>query len=275
MSNTGDTYRSLAELPATDTMPVMFVGHGNPMNAISDNPFSRSWVEVGESIPRPNAVLCVSAHWLTPGSTQVTAMEMPKTIHDFGGFPKALFEQQYPAPGAPGYAEKTIELIRKAEVIADYEWGLDHGTWSVLIKMFPDADIPVYQLSIDYAKEPQYHYDLSLEIKALRDRGVLVIGSGNLVHNLSAIQWGGEPFDWATEFDEAMKRFIDDGDDQGVVDFKKLGTLARTAHPTVDHFLPLIYSLGLKDSRDEIEYFNDEFDMSSVSMRSFVARPGS
>jgi len=275
MADTTGTYRSLTELPATDTMPVLFVGHGNPMNAISDNPFSRSWAAVGERIPRPNAVLCISAHWLTPGSTQVTAMDMPKTIHDFGGFPRVLFEQQYPAPGAPDYAEKTIELIRKAEVIEDYEWGLDHGTWSVLIKMFPDADIPVYQLSIDYAKDPQYHYDLSREIKALRDRGVLVVGSGNLVHNLSAIRLEGEPLDWAIEFDEVMKGLIDRGNDQGVVDFQELGSLARTAHPTIDHFLPLVYALGLKDGRDEIEYFNDEFDMSSVSMRSFIARPGS
>lgn len=274
MADTTGTYRSLTELPATDTMPVLFVGHGNPMNAISDNPFSRSWAVVGDRIPRPSAILCVSAHWLTPGSTQVTAMDMPKTIHDFGGFPRALFEQQYPAPGAPDYAEKTVELIRKAEVIADYEWGLDHGTWSVLIKMFPDADIPVYQLSIDYAKDPRYHYALSQEIKALRDRGVLVMGSGNLVHNLSAIQLEGEPFDWAIEFDEVMTGLIDDGNDQGVVDFQELGRLARTAHPTIDHFLPLVYALGLKDSRDEIEYFNDEFDMSSVSMRSFIARPG-
>ena len=273
MPSTGDTYQSLSDLPDTDTMPVMFVGHGNPMNAISDNVFSRSWTQVGERLARPNAILCISAHWLTPGTTQVTAMDMPRTIHDCGGVPRMLFEQQYPAPGSPGYAEKTIELVRKAEVIADYQWGLDHGTWSVLIKMFPAADVPVYQLSIDYDKAAQYHYEMAKELRALRDKGVLIVGSGNLVHNLSALKWEGDPYDWAIEFDAVMASLIDERNDQGVVDFQKLGSLARTAHPTNDHFLPLLYTLGLKGDHEQIEYFNDEFDLSSISMRSFIAMP--
>ena len=269
---TSDDYKILADLPSTDTMPLIFVGHGSPMNAITDNAFTRGWVAVGESIPRPQAILCISAHWLTPGSTQVTAMDVPKTIHDFGGFPKELFEQEYPAPGTPEYAAKTIELIRKTEVIADYTWGLDHGTWSVLTKMFPEADVPTYQLSMDWAQEPRYHYELARELKALRDKGVLIIGSGNLVHNLQRLEMDGEPFDWAVEFDQKMTALLDDRNDDEIVDFLKLGELTKLAHPTHEHFLPMMYALGLKDPTEEIEYFNDEFVMSSISMRSFVAR---
>ena len=273
MPRTSQYYRSLIDLPDTDTMPVMFVGHGNPMNAISDNVFSQTWRRVGECLPRPNGILCISAHWLTPGTTQVTAMEMPRTIHDFGGFPKLLFEQLYPEPGAPGYAERTIELIKKAEVISDYQWGLDHGTWSVLIKMFPAADVPVYQLSIDYGKPAEYHYETARELKALRDKGVLIVGSGNMVHNLSAIRWDGDPYEWAIEFDAVVASLIDERNDRDVVAFQSLGSLAQIAHPTHEHFIPLIYPLGLKDSNEQIEYFNDEFDLSSISMRSFVAKP--
>jgi len=254
-------------------MPFMFVGHGSPMNAIEDNVFSRNWSAMGRKVPRPSAILCVSAHWLTPGSTQVLATDVPRTIHDFGGFPAELYEKRYPAPGAPDHAEKTIALIRKAEAIADYSRGLDHGTWSVLIRMYPEADIPTYQLSIDYAQPPQYHYELAQDLRALRDHGVLVIGSGNLVHNLRALRVGAAPFDWAEEFDQRMAGLITAGDDAGVVDFLRMGPIARLAHPTHDHFLPLIYALGLRGQRDAIEYFNDEVVMSSVSMRSIVARP--
>lgn len=267
-------FKTLSQLPETDTMPFMFVGHGSPMNAITDNEFSRQWAATGKSLPGPKAILCISAHWLTPGSTQVTAMDLPKTIHDFGGFPKALFDAQYPAPGAPDYAQKTIELIRKAEVVADYEWGLDHGTWSVLIKMFPDADVPVYQLSIDYAKEPRYHYELARELYDLRNKGVLILGSGNLVHNLRTLTMDeGEQYDWAIEFDETMTSFMDNGDDNGVVDFLKMGTLAKLAHPTHDHFLPLIYALGLRSEKDRIEYFNSKILAGSISMKSIIAHP--
>jgi len=266
-------FKTLSALPETETMPFMFVGHGSPMNAITDNAFSRNWAAMGEQVPRPSAILCISAHWLTPGSTQVTAMDMPRTIHDFGGFPKKLFDQQYAAPGAPDYARKTIELIRKAEVIADYEWGLDHGTWSVLLKMFPKADVPVYQLSIDYAKEPRYHYELARDLNELRNKGVLILGSGNIVHNLRTINLDGTLYDWAIEFDQTMKSLMDTRDDAKVVDFLSLGTLAKLAHPTHDHFLPLIYALGLRTDRDHIEHFNDEVIAGSISMRSIIARP--
>lgn len=266
-------YNALANLPATDTMPIIFVGHGSPMNAITDNEFSRSWKTIGKSLARPQAILCVSAHWLTPGSTQVTAMEVPKTIHDFGGFPKELFDQQYPAPGTPEYAAKTIELIRKTEVIADYQWGLDHGTWSVLMSMFPKADIPTYQISMDWAQHPRYHYELAKELKELRNKGVLVIGSGNLVHNLQQLKMDGEPFDWAIEFDQKITALLDDRNDDEIVDFLDFGELATLAHPIHDHFLPMLYALGLKDPAEEIEYFNDEITMSSISMKSFITRP--
>ena len=254
-------------------MPLIFVGHGNPMNAIEDNRFSRTWTELGRTLPRPTAILAISAHWLTPGSTQVTAMDVPRTIHDFGGFPRELFEMQYAAPGTPEYAQQTIDLIRKTEVIADYRWGLDHGTWSVLAKMYPEADVPTYQLSIDWSKGPEYHYELAKELKKLRERGVMIVGSGNMVHNLQMIKPGDEPFDWAAEFDERITRALDSRDDSQIVDFQEMGAVSQLAHPTIDHFLPLMYAIGLKGSDEELTYFNDAFDYSSISMRSFVASP--
>jgi 4,5-DOPA dioxygenase extradiol len=268
-------HQNLIELPRSETMPFIFVGHGNPMNAILDTEYGREWTRIWSELSRPNAILCISAHWLTPGSTQVTAMDIPKTIHDFGGFPKELFDQQYPALGAPGYAQKTIELIRKTEVIEDFRWGLDHGTWSVLMKMFPNADIPVYQLSMDYNRKPQYHFNLAKQLSELRDHGVLVIGSGNLVHNLGMLGSGSGGNDWAIEFDELMKSYIDKGDQQSVVDFLKMGPIARLAHPTHEHFLPLLYSLGLRTEKDELTYFNDSFDFGTISMRSVLATPAS
>ncbi len=264
-------HQKLIELPLTPTMPFIFVGHGNPMNAILDTSYGREWSRIGQELPRPSAILCISAHWLTPGSTQVTAVDMPRTIHDFGGFPQELFDVDYPAPGAPDYARKTIELIKKTEVIEDYRWGLDHGTWSVLNKMYPLADIPVYQLSIDYNREPQYHYDLARDLIELRNHGVLIIGSGNLVHNLRDI--GGPTTDWALEFDGQMTANIDANDHQSVIDFMKLGPLAQKAHPTHDHFLPLLYSLGLRTENDNLTYFNDSFEYGTLSMRSVLATP--
>jgi 4,5-DOPA dioxygenase extradiol len=256
------------EQPSTDKMPVLFVGHGNPMNAIIRNEFHNTWQQLGKELPRPKAILSVSAHWLTRG-TFVTAMENPKTIHDFGGFPKELFDQQYPAPGAPDLASVTMQLVKTAEVKDDYQWGLDHGTWSVLLPMYPKADIPVFQLSIDYYKPPQYHYELAQQLKELRRKGVLIIGSGNIVHNLGMVDFEGKTvFSWAQEFDEKMKGFISAGDHQGVIQYDKLGNIAKMAVPTNDHFLPLIYTLGLQDKKDEISYFNDRIDLGSVSMRS-------
>jgi len=248
-------------------MPVLFVGHGNPMNAIEENEFSKTWADIGTRLPIPKAILCVSAHWLTSG-TKVTAMEKPQTIHDFGGFPQDLFDVQYPSPGSPELAAETKKIITKTQVELDYEWGLDHGCWSVLNKMFPAANIPVYQLSIDYYKEPQYHYDLAKELAVLRKKGVLIIGSGNIVHNLRLVKWQDTAYDWAIEFDTKMKAFIENGDHQSVVKYKDLGKAAELSVPTNDHFLPLLYSLALKEKNEAPAFFNEKNTMGSVSMRS-------
>ncbi len=259
-------------LKPSHRMPLMFVGHGNPMNAILDNEFSRTWKSVGKTLPRPKAILSISAHWITRNSSRVTAMEKPETIHDFGGFPDELYAQQYPAPGSPNFAAATQQLVDHPKLALDYEWGLDHGTWSVLKPMFPLADIPVYQLSIDYEKPPRYHFDLGERLKPLRSRGVLVIGSGNLVHNLSAMRWKEPPYEWAIEFDRKIAGWIESGDRDAVVNFQKLGALASRAHPTIDHYLPLLYVMGMRDEEDNLEYFNDSFDLASVSMRSALFR---
>src|ERR1035437_3955591 len=204
------------EKPAEDKMPLLFVGHGNPMNAIEKNEYHNSWVELGKTLPKPKAILCISAHWFING-TKVTAMEKPKTIHDFGGFPQELFDVQYPVNGSPEFAKETQTLITKTKVQSDLDWGLDHGTWSVLLPMYPNADIPVFQLSIDYTQPPQFHYDLAKELSVLRKKGVLIIGSGNIVHNLGMIDWGGKVYDWAIEFDEKIKTFINSGDHSSII----------------------------------------------------------
>ncbi len=253
--------------PAEEKMPVLFVGHGNPMNAIEKNEYHNRWTEMGKSLPRPKAILVVSAHWLTNG-TKVTAMEKPRTIHDFGGFPQELFDAQYPAPGAMDFAEEAKLLIKKTTVQSDLEWGLDHGTWSVLLPMYPKADIPVFQLSIDYSQPPQYHYDLAKELSALRKKGVLIIGSGNIVHNLGMIDWGGKAYDWAIEFDEKIKNYINDGNHSAIINYEKMGKIAQLAVPTNDHYLPLLYSLALQEKNESLSYFNAKCEMGSMSMRS-------
>lgn len=256
--------------PATDVMPALFVGHGNPMNAILHNEFNEKWRQLGEQLPKPKAILSVSAHWLTRG-TYVTAMERPKTIHDFGGFPKELFDAQYPAPGAPDIAATTIGLVKDVVIKEDHQWGLDHGTWSVLLPMYPKADIPVFQLSIDYYQAPQYHYDLAMQLAELRKKGVMIIGSGNIVHNLRMIDFEGKrKFDWADEFDEKIKNFIENGNDDAVINYHKLGSIADMAVPTNDHYLPLLYSLAVKGKKDEVAFFNDKMDAGSISMRSLL-----
>lgn len=256
----------------SETMPLLFVGHGNPMNAIEDNVFSRAWKEIGMRLPTPQAILSISAHWLTRG-TKVLSVEKPETIHDFGGFPHELYEQQYPAPGAPQLAKETQQLAVKHHISLDDNWGFDHGTWSVLKQMFPKADIPVYQLSIDYSQPMNYHYELAQELKSLRRKGVMVIGSGNIVHNLQAIDfYKNKPYDWALEFDAKISAWLENGDRYSIIEFQKLGSLAKLAHPTYDHFLPLLYILGLKNNNEYPEFFNTMFDMSSVSMRSLVYR---
>ena len=255
----------------SEKMPALFVGHGNPMYAITDNIYRTAWAELGKKIIQPQAILCISAHWLTRG-TSVCMVEKPKTIHDFGGFPKELFQQQYPAPGSKELAGLVIETIKYTNINKDFEWGLDHGAWSVLKNMYPKADIPVFQMSIDYSKPAEYHYQLGKELSFLRTKGVLIIGSGNVVHNVSKARWGSksEPYDWAIEFDGFVKKNIENYNPQALIDFQKLGELAELAHPTNEHYLPLLYTIGLRDEKDKPEFFNDQIDMGSMSMMSVV-----
>jgi len=263
-------FSHLASMPATERMPALFVGHGSPMNAIEDNVYSKKWREMGSKLSTPKAILCVSAHWMTRGKTKVTMMEKPKTIHDFGGFPQALFDAQYPAPGSPEFGKLTIDTVKKIHIEEDEQWGLDHGTWSILMQMFPKANIPVYQLSLDLSQTTAFHFELANELKSLREKGVMIIGSGNMVHNLRMLSFDGKKFDWAIEFDAKMAAFIDAKNYQGVVDYQKLGNIATYAHPTNEHFLPLLYTLGVADTKDEMRYFNTGIDMGSISMRSVV-----
>ncbi|MBS1904001.1 MAG: 4,5-DOPA dioxygenase extradiol [Bacteroidetes bacterium] len=251
----------------TERMPVVFMGHGSPMNTLEDNEYTRTWHTIAASIPTPKAILCISAHWLTHG-TAVTAMEHPKTIHDFYGFPESLSKFEYPAPGSPEWAAETRKQIHSTDVILDkQEWGLDHGTWSVLAQMYSKANIPVYQLSIDFYKGGQYHYDLGKELRALRERGVLIMGSGNVVHNLRLIRWEGGAYEWATEFDSKVKELLDKGDHQSLIDYKNLGKAAELSVPTPDHYFPLLYTMGAADQKDTHTYFNEGADLGSMSMR--------
>jgi 4,5-DOPA dioxygenase extradiol len=261
-----------APLSSTGQMPVLFLGHGNPMNAIEENEFVSGWREIGKSLPRPNAILCISAHWETRG-TLVTAMEKPPTIHDFGGFPKALFEVEYRAPGSPLLANETKRILNKTEVGLDEKWGLDHGAWTVIKHLYPDADIPVVQLSLDYYQAPQYHYDLAKELSALRAKGVLIIGSGNIVHNLGMVSWEninvpGYGYDWAIEADEKMKKFVLSGDHKALINYKSQGRAFNLAIPTPDHFLPLLYTLALKEENETVTIFNDRAIAGSLTMTS-------
>ena len=253
-------------------MPVLFIGHGSPMNGIEDNEFSRTWTKFGKEIPRPEAVLVISAHWLTKG-THITAMENPKTIHDFGGFPQALFEVQYPAKGNPVLAKETASLIISTDIGLDHDWGLDHGTWTVVRHMYPNADIPVLQLSIDYHRPAQYHYDLAKQLSALRKKGVLIIGSGNMIHNLRMIDrknmnTSNFGFDWAVEMNETFKNKISENDHKSLINYQGLGEKAKLAIPTPDHYYPLIYSLALQDDKDDVLFFNDKMVGGSLNMTS-------
>ena len=256
-------------LKSTAKMPVLFLGHGSPMNAIEDNTFSRSWQQIAKAMPRPLAVLCISAHWETRG-TYVTAMQRPPTIHDFGGFPPALFDVQYPAPGDPALAMATKNAITKTSVETDMNWGLDHGCWSVLKHMYPEADVPVIQLSLDYSQPPRYHFELAGQLSALREKGVLVIGSGNMVHNLRVIDWHkpDDGFDWAKEANTKIMKLILDGDFKQLFNYKSLGPEVEQSVPTPEHFLPLIYALGLKEKNEGIAVFNDKLVMGAISMTS-------
>jgi len=248
------------------TMPALFVGHGSPTNAVETNEFSAAWAEVGRALQKPTAILCISAHWVTDG-TRATAMNKPKTIHDFYGFPQKLYTMQYPAEGSPALARLTEQTLQKTHVEMDFNWGLDHGTWSVLCRMFPNADIPVVQLSLDSYKDPQQHYELGLQLRSLRNKGVLIVGSGNIVHNLMMILWQDTAYDWATEFDEKVKRLILSGNHESIINYEKLGRSATLSIPTNEHYLPLLYILALRDQKDGVSFFADKVTLGSISMR--------
>ena len=278
LNSAANLFKSLKKSPR---MPVMFVGHGSPMNAIEDNVYRRSWQALGKEFegqgaakwPVPQLILCISAHWITRG-WHVTGMAQPKTIHDFGGFPPELFAQQYPAPGAPETA-KELSAMLKSPIpggvvgVDNAEWGLDHGTWSVIKPMFPKANIPVMQLSMDYSRAPSEHYALGQQLKKLRDYGVLIVGSGNIVHNLRAIRQGA-PWDWNVEFDSVIAKQLASGNLAQLADFQKLGEVAKMAHPTYDHYLPLLYAAGAAEGTDQLRTFNDTLTMGSISMRSTI-----
>lgn len=258
---------------STKTMPVLFMGHGNPMNAIQENEFVNGWRKMGENIPKPNAIICISAHWETRG-TKVTAMEKPKTIHDFGGFPQELFDVEYPAPGSPEWAKETKKVIKSTEVNLDHIWGLDHGTWSVVKHLYPKADIPVIQLSLDIYKTPQEHYEMSKELNQLRKKGVLIIGSGNMVHNLRMMDWKNintpnYGFDWAIEANEKMKEFIISGNNNELIKFDKQGKAFNLSIPTPEHYLPLLYITALRNNNEEVTFYNDTAVAGSLTMTSF------
>lgn len=252
-------------------MPTLFVGHGSPMNGIQDNEFSRGWVDMVKGIEIPSAVLVISAHWLTKG-TLVTAMENPKTIHDFGGFPDELFQVQYPAPGSPELANEIKKEVESIQVHLDHEWGLDHGTWSVVRHMFPDANIPVLQLSIDYFKPAEYHYKLAQELAKLRKKGVLIIGSGNMIHNLRILDWQhidqNVGYDWANELNETFINIINQKEHSKLFNIENLGEAGKLAIPTPDHYYPLMYTLGLQNNKDQVEIFNNHLVGGSISMTS-------
>ena len=257
---------------STELMPVLFVGHGTPMNAIEVNEFVLKWRELGNSIPAPKTILCISAHWETSG-TFVTAMTMPSTIHDFGGFPQELYEVQYPAPGSPELAYDVKRIIKSVDVGMDQKWGFDHGSWSVLRNIYPMHEIPVVEMSLDWHLTPRNHYELAKELAPLRKMGVLIIGSGNIVHNLRMIAWdhANDPeygFDWAINANETFKRLILDNNHQDLINYQTLGTEVQMAVPTPDHYLPLLYTLALKEENESIEFFNDKPVMGSLSMTS-------
>ena len=261
-----------APFNSTAQMPVLFLGHGSPMNAIEENEFVTGFRNIGKTIPKPNAILCISAHWETRG-TFVTAMKKPPTIHDFGGFPRALFDVQYPALGSPELASETKRIIKKTIVGLDDKWGLDHGAWSVIKHLYPSADVPVIQLSLDYYQTAQYHYELAKELSSLRKKGVLIIGSGNMVHNLRMVAWDklnvdGFGYDWAVEANEKMKKFILSNDHQQLINFKSQGKAFDLAIPTPEHYLPLLYALALKEENEKVSLFNDKAVGGSLTMTS-------
>ena len=253
-----------------DRMPAIFFGHGNPMNALQSNGWTKAWATMGNTMPKPKSIVCVSAHWYL-SATLVSAQERPRTIHDFGGFPRELFEIQYPAPGDPELANRVIDLLAPVSVGADMRWGLDHGTWSVLRHVFPEADVPVIQISIDDSQPAEFHYDTAKRLSSLRDEGVLIMGSGNLVHNLHAYAWGRqqvEPLDWGVRFEERARELLLDGAHDPLIAYETLGRDAILSIPTPDHYLPLLYVIAQMREGEAISFPVEGFDGGSVSMLS-------
>jgi 4,5-DOPA dioxygenase extradiol len=256
---------------ASKKMPVLFIGHGHPMNALYDNNFTKSLSKIGNSIEKPNAIMLVSAHWQTKG-TFVSVNPKPKTIYDFGGFDERLFNIKYEPEGSPEIAKQIIAEIPNYHIQEDHTMGLDHGAWGILKFLYPKADVPVFQLSIDYSKPAEYHFELAKALKKMREKGVLIIGSGNIVHNLGILDWrniDAKPFDWATEFDELVKTKLDNQDFNALINYQQFGNLGRMAIPSNDHYLPMIYSLGLADKSEKINYLYEGIQYGSVSMRCF------
>jgi 4,5-DOPA dioxygenase extradiol len=268
-STTLDSLRKA--FPPTERMPALFLGHGSPMNAIEENSFVQGFRTVAQGIPRPQAILCVSAHWETRG-TRLTAMEHPRTIHDFGGFPEALYEVEYPAPGSPVLAQEAKQLITDHPVDLDVHWGLDHGAWSVIKHLYPGADVPVVQMSLNRNMHASDHYALAADLQPLRDHGILIIGSGNMVHNLRMVDWARlheqYAFDWAQEAGDKMKRFMLDDDHRALMEFDRQGAAFRLAIPTPEHYLPLLYTLALKKDKEPLSFFNDAPVAGSLTMTS-------
>lgn len=258
--------------PATEELPVLFIGHGNPMNALYNNAFTQKLGTVGSALKayKPKAVLVISAHWLTKG-THVCVAEKPQTIYDFGGFPRELYQVQYPAPGSPEFARLTKKALTQVSVQESNDWGLDHGAWTVLKHMFPEASLPVFQLSIDYTKPPEFHYNLAKQLRALRSRGVLIISSGNIVHNLREIDFSdnAKPFAWAVEFDDIVKGKLEDRDDDALINYSKLGSAALRSVPTNDHYLPMLYTLGASSRKEKLQFVYEDIEAGSISMRCF------
>jgi 4,5-DOPA dioxygenase extradiol len=268
-----DALRELNKAELTEKMPVIFIGHGNPMHALADNNFTKALAKIEKTIAKPKAILVVSAHWLTRG-TYVSVNKHPQTIYDFGGFPDELFKVKYEPSGAPELANEVKDKIKTVSVLADEQMGLDHGAWTILKHMYPKADIPTFEFSIDYSKPAQYHYELGKQLEFLRHKGVLIIGSGNIVHNLGMVDWKNPngAYDWASEFDQNVKTFLDKGDDKSLINYQSLGKSAQLSIPTNDHYLPMIYTLGLRSEKEQVSYLYESMEMGSISMRSFIIK---
>ncbi|MFV0469656.1 MAG: 4,5-DOPA dioxygenase extradiol [Dysgonomonas sp.] len=270
-----DLHRQVQSLNDTPPMPVLFVGHGTPMNAIENNQFAQSWHSIGQTLPHPQAILCISAHWETRG-TYVTALEQPKTIHDFGGFPRELYAQQYDAQGSPLLAETVANTITDVSIGLDYQWGFDHGSWSVLKHIYPKADVPMVELSIDHFKDLQWHYDFAKELAFLRRKGVLIIGSGNMIHNLRILEVPDGDFntsygyDWAWELNSIFNQKIEEGDHRSLIKYESLMKETQLAVPTKEHYIPMLYALALQSKDDRLELFNNTVVAGALSMTSFI-----